>query len=329
MNFVTQISVIIPAHNAEKTIRETVESVLHQTFSNFELIVINDSSTDSTLDIITSIQDPRIKVFSCKNGNAGASRNVGISNASGEFVAFLDADDIWTPEKLERQIQALEENPEAAVAYTWIDCIDEFGNFLRHGSHFSISGDVLAELLLRNFLDNGSNPLIRTKALSEVGGFDESLTNGEDWDMYLRLALRYHFVSVPFSFTLYRVTGKTKSYSNLFKSEASYLKLIGKAYSQAPSSLKYLRTQSYSNYYNHITRKALRGPLGWKRSIIATRLMLNYLRKAPYPFGRPLLRKSLLFEIAISTPLYDLLRKSPFYNYLKTAKLMLSSNGVD
>lgn len=319
----TQVSVIIPAYNAETTIQETVESVLNQTFSNFELIIINDASTDSTLEIITSIQDPRIKVFSHTNGNAGASRNCGIDRASGSFIAFLDADDIWAPDKLEKQLQALQENPQAAVAYTWVDCIDEFGNFLRHGSHFSYSGDVLAKLLLTNFLDNGSNPLIRKQALSEVGEFDEVLTNSEDRDMYIRLALRYHFVAVPSPLTFYRITGKTKSYANLFKSEASFLRLIEKAYLQAPSSLQHLKKQSYSNYYNYLIQKALQGYSGWQRSITSIRLLWHYLTKAPYPFGKTLLKKSLLSEIAESIPFYQHLKKSPFYNYLKTDKSML------
>ena len=322
------ISVIIPAHNSEKTIRQTIHSVLSQTFSNFELIVINDGSTDSTLEIITDIHDKRVKFFLCNNGNAGASRNLGIHHASGKFIAFLDADDIWAPDKLEKQLHALHANPQAAVAYTWVDCIDEHGNFLHNGSHYSGSGDVFKKLLLTNFLDNGSNPLIRTQALKEVGLFDELLTNSEDRDMYLRLAYCYHFVAVPSPLTFYRISTKTKSYSNLFNSEKSFLILIEKAYSQAPGSLQSLKKQSYSNHYNYLIKKALNGYLGWHRSLVAIRLALNYIIKAPYPFGMPLLSKSLLFEIVTSTPIYSYLRKSHFYRYIKKAKLGLSLNEV-
>jgi GT2 family glycosyltransferase len=94
---------------------------------------------------------------------------------SGEFIAFLDADDLWTPNKLEAQLAALQDNPNAAVAYSWTDFIDETSQFLRPGPHFTISGDVYAELLRGNFLANGSNPLIRRQALIKVGSFDESL----------------------------------------------------------------------------------------------------------------------------------------------------------
>src|SRR3712207_3352824 len=111
------ISVIIPVYNGEKTIQETIESVLNQTFPSFELIVINDGSHDSTLDIVSSIKDPRIKVFSYPNAGLSASRNRGISVACGEYVSFIDADDLWTPDKLEAQYKALQANPQAAVAY--------------------------------------------------------------------------------------------------------------------------------------------------------------------------------------------------------------------
>jgi glycosyltransferase involved in cell wall biosynthesis len=113
------ISVIIPVYNGEKTIKETIEAVLNQTFSDFELIVINDGSQDSTLDIVSSIQEARIKVFSYPNAGQAISRNRGLSHACGEFIAFLDADDLWTPDKLEAQLKALQANPQAGVAYSW------------------------------------------------------------------------------------------------------------------------------------------------------------------------------------------------------------------
>ena len=197
------ISVVIPVYNGEKTIAETIESVLNQSFSNFEIVVINDGSQDSTLDVIASIQDPRLKIFSHPNAGLSASRNRGISQSSGEFIAFLDADDLWTPDKLEAQLTALQENPNAAVAYSWTDFIDETGQFLADGSHRTANGDVYADLLLFNVLQNGSNPLIRMQALINIGNFDESLPSAEDWDMYLRLAARYHFICVSFPQILY------------------------------------------------------------------------------------------------------------------------------
>ena len=124
------ISIIIPVYNAEKTIESTINSVLNQTFIDFELIVINDGSTDSTLEIVHKITDPRLKIFSYANANQAASRNRGIAKATGEYIAFLDADDLWTPDKLESQINLLKNNSTAAVVYSWTNCINEFNQFL-------------------------------------------------------------------------------------------------------------------------------------------------------------------------------------------------------
>ncbi|NES72852.1 MAG: glycosyltransferase family 2 protein, partial [Okeania sp. SIO2D1] len=112
----TLISVIIPVYNGEKTIRDTINSVLKQSFADFELIIINDGSTDSTLEVINSFQDHRLKVFSYPNAGQGASRNRGIELAKGEYISFIDADDMWTSDKLEKQLQALQDNPQAGVA---------------------------------------------------------------------------------------------------------------------------------------------------------------------------------------------------------------------
>ena len=112
------ISVIIPVFNGEKTIQDTIQSVLNQTVTDFEIIVINDGSTDGTLEIIQKITDTRLKVFSYPNTNQAASRNRGLEKATSKYIAFLDADDLCTPDKLESQRDALERYPNAALAYS-------------------------------------------------------------------------------------------------------------------------------------------------------------------------------------------------------------------
>ncbi|MHC5825871.1 MAG: glycosyltransferase, partial [Nostoc sp.] len=199
------ISVIIPAYNSEKTIKETIQSVLNQTFTDFELIIINDGSQDSTLEVVTQIQDPRIKVFSYSNAGGNVSRNRGLERAGGEFVSFLDADDLWTPDKLQSQLKALQENVTAKVAYSWTDYIDTKGQFLFSGKRINVNGNIYEDLLLNNFLENGSNPLISKKALITLGGFDEFLSAAQDWDMWLRLASKFDFVCVPCVQILYRI----------------------------------------------------------------------------------------------------------------------------
>ena len=117
-----------------------------------------------------------------------ASRNRGIDHALGEYISFLDADDLWTADKLEAQLNALRENPEAAVAYSWTDFIDERGNMLGIRIHYTVNGYVYPKLLEFFFIGSGSNALIRKQVFCVVGRIDETLTFAEDTDSYLRLA---------------------------------------------------------------------------------------------------------------------------------------------
>ncbi len=274
------ISVIIPVYNGEKTLRETVESVQKQTFTDLEIIVINDGSTDSTLDVLATISDPRLKIFSYPNANQAVSRNRGISHATGEFIAFLDADDLWTPDKLDAQFKALQQNPQAALAYSWTNSINESGEFLRRGSYVSDNGDVYAKLLLVDFLENGSIPLIRRQALTEVGNFEPSLTPAEDWDMWLRLASRYPFVVVPKVQILYRVSADSAS-TNVTRMESACWRVIEKAFTQAPDSLQHLKNDSIANIYKYLTFKVLQGYPNRQRGITAARLLSQAIKYDP------------------------------------------------
>lgn len=240
------ISVVIPAYNAQNTIKETIQSVLNQTFSDFEIIVINDGSTDETLNIVQTISDPRLKVFSYANAGPSISRNRGISNASGEFIAPLDSDDIWLPDKLEAQLNALRDYPQAAIAYSWIDHINEQGNFLRKGTRNTDTGNVYAKLLLVNFIVTTSNPLIRRTALTEVGEFNPNLKWADDRDMWIRLAARHEFVCVPAVHILYRQSSYSLS-ANIIRQCNGSITVLKTAFDSAPTELQYLRAYSYSN----------------------------------------------------------------------------------
>ncbi len=274
------ISVIIPAYNAEKTIRETIESVLNQTFQDFEIIVINDGSQDATLEIISSIKDPRLKVFSYPNAKQAASRNKGFAHSIGEFIAFLDADDLWTANKLEAQLKALQDNPQAAVVYSWSHCIDESGQFLREASHSTTNGDVYAKLLLCDFLDNGSNPLIRRQALIEVGGFDESLPPAEDWDMWLRLAARYHFVALPYPQILYRQSANSQS-ANLLRMASACVRVIEHNFNQAPASLQHLKMHSFANLYKYLIFRCFEQFPTRSRALVAAKFLWGAVSNDP------------------------------------------------
>ncbi|HEY9297274.1 MAG TPA: glycosyltransferase [Phormidium sp.] len=291
------ISVIIPLYNSEKTIRETLESVFQQTFSDFEIIAVNDGSKDSTLDIITSIQDPRLKIFSYPNGGISVSRNQGLSHAQGEFIAFLDHDDLWTREKLESQLKALQENPQAAVAYSWVDLIDEANQFIRPVPRTRVTDNAYEKLLLSNFVHTASNPLIRKEALIKVGGFDESITGPDDWDLFLRLAASYQFVTVPQVQILYRMTTGAVS-ANVFKIEAAYLRMLERAFDRASESLQHLKKKSLAKLYLFLTFRGLEAPSGRQSSVAAMRCLWLAVKYDPSLLQRRTILVA-LFKISV------------------------------
>ncbi|MFQ4144065.1 glycosyltransferase [Chlorogloeopsis sp. ULAP02] len=302
MNKISQsmpiISVIIPTYNSEKTIKYTIESVLHQTFTNFEIIIINDGSQDSTLDIISQINDARIKVFSFDNAGANVSRNRGLKLACGEFVSFLDSDDLWTSNKLEQQLEALQQNYGAVVAYSWTDYINEKGEFLLSGTHIAVNGDVYEQLLVTNFFENGSNPLIKKYALIELGGFDECLEAGQDWDMWLRLAAKYHFVAVPSVQILYRISPNSLS-SNLIRQEKVSLQVLEKSYKQRPATFQDTWNKSLANIYKYLLCKSLQPPLNRQKAFLGAKFLWKFFINDQYRFQRNSFNLRILMKIVM------------------------------
>jgi glycosyltransferase involved in cell wall biosynthesis len=270
------ISVIIPVYNGQKTIQETIESVLNQNFVDFELLIIDDGCQDGTLAIVNSINDSRIKIFSYQNAGVSVSRNRGIDQAQGEFISFLDADDLWTKDKLEAQLKALQKNPQAALAYSWTNWIDESGQFLRPGGHITVNGMAYNKLLVRDFIESGSNPLIRKQALDKVGSFDSSITHGEDWEMWLRIASCYEFVAVPSAQILYRVYPESVSFDIRRMAEGS-LQVIERIFAEKPE-LAYLKRETLASRYKYLTFKALEGNLERKNGLMAARFLGETLK---------------------------------------------------
>jgi glycosyltransferase involved in cell wall biosynthesis len=290
------ISVIIPAYNAEKTIRESIDSALKQTCSDFELIVVDDGSTDATAAIVAAVDDPRIKLFSYTNAGGAVARNRGLAQATGEFVAFLDADDLWLPEKLSAQLTALKACPEAKVAYCWTDSIDESGQALRQGCHITANGNVFAKLLLVCFVVSGSNPLIYRSALLEINGFDESLTASQDYDLYLRLAARYPFVAVPAPLVLYRLS-RTSMSTNLRRLEATSLQVRKQAFAKSLQPLSpVLLNHSIANFYKSALFRILNDPASRTNGWIAAQFLWRMLRHDP-----SLLRRRVLIKLLFKT----------------------------
>ncbi|MEL6162783.1 MAG: glycosyltransferase, partial [Cyanobacteria bacterium J06628_3] len=251
-----KISVVIPAYNSQSTILETIDSVLRQTFADFELIVINDGSTDKTLRLLSTVKDARLKVYSYPNGGLPAARNRGIVRATGEFISFIDADDLWTADKLELQLQALQKNPQAGVAYSWTICMGNDGSSFHPGVSDSFQGNVYSKLLVGNFIGSGSNVLISREAIESVGHFDESLKSCEDWDYWMRLAPKWDFVVVPKPQIIYRLSSGAMS-SKLDIMEKYQTLVLEKAFASAPPELQYLKNQGFAYIYLFMTRLCL------------------------------------------------------------------------
>jgi glycosyltransferase involved in cell wall biosynthesis len=191
-----KVSAIIPTFNSANYLRDAINSALDQTYSALEVIVIDDGSTDETVSVIKSFADRVIYIRQEQSGPSSA-RNRGIATATGEYVAFLDADDIWLPSKLEKQLHALQQEPEAGLVYSRsVDFDDSTGEELRFYPKEMHSG-MLFDLLLIAPLLLLSSVVVRTRVLKELGGFDEGLRTAEDTHLYLRIAQNYRIIGVP------------------------------------------------------------------------------------------------------------------------------------
>lgn len=209
-----KVSVVIPAFNAGRTLDETLTSARGQTYANLEIIIVDDGSTDDSAAIAMrhAAEDPRVSLIRQANAGVAAARNAGVAAAAGEFVALLDADDLWAETKIERQLDIFaRSDPQVALVYTWFALIDAQSRVIKFGRQADHQGDVLDAIAYYNFIGNGSAPLIRRAAVEEVGGFDTTLRRRggqgcEDWKLYFEIAARHHFGLVPEALTGYRHT---------------------------------------------------------------------------------------------------------------------------
>lgn len=198
------MSVVIPAFNAAKTIQETLLSVSQQTYQALDIIVIDDGSTDETAALIRAHtrMDPRVRLLQKPNGGIASARNEGIRASKGAFVAFIDADDLWHPTKIRKQIEVLLcASADTALVYAGCRIIDADGNVTGSLRRFGVNGWVLHRHFHTNIVGNGSSILVRKGVLEEVGGFDPCLREAgaegcEDLLLQLRIAARYRFCDV-------------------------------------------------------------------------------------------------------------------------------------
>lgn len=248
------VSVVMPTYNHARFIGEAIESVLNQTYDNFELIIIDNYSTDNTAEIVASYHDNRIKYLKFRNhGIIAASRNHGIKNSNGKYIAFLDSDDIWLPQKLELQENLMESNPEIGMSYVlYSHLLDDTssvkGIFPKPSSR--LRGNVFTSLYRKSVIAN-SGAMVRMEVFNELGLLDENprLVTIEDYEMWLRIAR-----SRPIDY----VDNKSQLLYRIRNDNASNLtKLFTKMQREMFLANKYARDVGILNYISVITSKTI------------------------------------------------------------------------
>ncbi|HMM81114.1 MAG TPA: glycosyltransferase family A protein [Pyrinomonadaceae bacterium] len=243
------VSVIIPNYNYGRFLREAVDSALGQTVAPHEVIVVDDGSTDDSGEILASYGE-RIIVIRQQNQGVGAARNKGAEIATGEFLAFLDADDYWAPTKLEKQLAVFESDPEIGLVHCGFQNVDADSKLL--DANLSGSEGWVADKLLRfepSITAPGGTTMIRREGFWSVGGYDANpnLHPSEDWDLSYRIARKwkYGFVSEPLLF--YRQHGKG-GHTNIARMERAMLIGFGKAFAD-DRELHPIKNECYAKLY--------------------------------------------------------------------------------
>jgi hypothetical protein len=240
------VSAIVPAYNAARTLDETLRSVRAQTHRNLEILVVDDGSVDATVEIALAHarSDARVHLIRQRNGGVAAARNTGILAASASLVAPVDADDIWAPAKIDRQVAAITANPKATLCYTWWACIDHESRVTGYGGRHTAHGQALEEMCRTNLVGNGSGALMRKDAVLAAGLYDFNLRaraaqGCEDYKLYLALAAAGDVEVVPEFLTGYRTLPNNMS-SDVAQMCRSHLIVMEEFQAQHPHLAPYL-----------------------------------------------------------------------------------------
>jgi glycosyltransferase involved in cell wall biosynthesis len=274
------VSVVIPTYNYARFVGEAVESALGQTYPSVEVIVVDDGSTDETQDVLRKFGKAIINVRKANQG-LSAARNTGIAHAHGAFIAFLDSDDIWLPEKLTRQLALFDGAPTVGLVGCNGFLIRQNGEIfdtLRYEPAIA-RPKLLRKLLMGNCISGGSNACIRRECLEKVGGFDESLRSAEDWDMWLRIVSHYdvRFASEPL--VKVRITENSmSSATNNDRMINNEMVVLDKFFADAGRACSiYAMRKAYAHRY----LRAARASMGTNDSASARRYVLKSLKWNP------------------------------------------------
>jgi len=264
-----KVSVILPVYNVECYIQQTVQSVLEQTFPDFELLIIDDGSPDRSIELCRAMQDDRIHIITQANRGLAGARNTGIRHAAGEYLAFLDSDDLWVPTKLAVHVQHLDQSPTVGVSFCRSQFIDDQGNSLGIYQMPKLTGITADHLFCRNPIGNGSAAVIRKAVFdairftdpngTEDHYFDQTFRQSEDIECWLRIALQtqWQIEGIPEALTLYRVNTTGLS-ANVQKQLDSWEKLVTKTRTYAPEFVDRWVSLARAYQYRYLARRAIR-----------------------------------------------------------------------
>ena len=266
------VSVIMPVYNVEEFVADAIQSVLGQSFGDFELIIVNDCATDASLQVCERFRDWRIRIVNHDiNRGLAAARNTGINHARGDFIAFLDSDDIWKKDKLMRHIQHFAVDPEIGLSFSRSSFMNGKGEPIRCYQMPKLFDIDAAHLLCRNPVGNGSAPVLRRQTLHDIrflgerGGesvycyFDEDFRQSEDIECWLRIAAttNWQIEGIPEPLTVYRLNEGGLS-AKLERQLASWEKMIEKAGHFAPELVQRHGRRARAYQLRYLARQAIR-----------------------------------------------------------------------
>lgn len=256
-----KISVVVPAYNVSSYIEQALISLERQSWQDFEVLTVNDGSTDRTAEIVQAFcdRDSRFKLLHKQNGGLSSARNYGIRHANAEYIALLDGDDTYEPDKLANHIAVLDSAADVGVVYSASRIIRDDGKpTLMQLSGKQIKPDPLLSLLCKNFIGHGSNAVFRRCLVDEIGGFDESLPSFEDVDFWLRVAATRHwrFHREPKALCSYRVRPSGLSF-NVEQMQRCGDRVIASAYKRSPELVEPMLPTAYAYMYRYLARLSL------------------------------------------------------------------------
>lgn len=262
-----KFSVIMPCYNVAPFVAEAIHSVLRQSFRDFELIMVDDGSTDETATICSRFLGHNVHLVSQTNRGLAGARNSGIRAAKGEYIALLDSDDVWHPRKLERHLALLEANPELGISFDPSTFMDDRGALLGIVQKPRLIGIDACHVLTRNPIGCGSAPVIRRAALDEIRfdgangdcWFDEGFRQSEDIELWVRLALTtsWQIAGLEQSLTFYRVSDRGLS-ANISKQLESWEKMVVKTAGYAPDFIARWGRLARAYQLRYLARRAVR-----------------------------------------------------------------------